>query len=96
VLFSTLEHLIEYAERYGETFSVIIFDIDNFKLLNDTYGHLAGDRVLREIAKEVKKIIRRSDIFGRYGGEEFLIILPKTKDPYPVAEKIRKCRVHRF
>ena len=90
VLFSTLEHLIEYAERYGETFSVIIFDIDNFKLLNDTYGHLAGDRVLREIAKEVKKIIRRSDIFGRYGGEEFLIILPKTKDPYPVAEKIRK------
>lgn len=65
VLFSTLEHLIEYAERYGETFSVIIFDIDNFKLLNDTYGHLAGDRVLREIAKEVKKIIRRSDIFGR-------------------------------
>lgn len=64
--------------------------------MNDTYGHLAGDRVLREIAKEVKKIIRRSDIFGRYGGEEFLIILPKTKDPYPVAEKIRKCRVHRF
>lgn len=90
VLFSTLEHLIEYAERYGEIFSVIIFDIDNFKLLNDTYGHLVGDSVLKSIAKEIKRVIRRSDILGRYGGEEFLIILPKTKDPYSVAEKIRK------
>ncbi len=74
----------------GEIFSVIIFDIDNFKLLNDTYGHLVGDSVLKSIAKEIKRVIRRSDILGRYGGEEFLIILPKTKDPYSVAEKIRK------
>ncbi|MFN3976762.1 MAG: diguanylate cyclase [Aquificaceae bacterium] len=90
VLFSSLEHLIEYAERYGETFSLIIFDIDNFKVLNDTYGHLVGDGVLRSIAKGVKRVIRRSDIFGRYGGEEFLLILPKAKDPYPVAEKIKR------
>ena len=82
VLFSTLEHLIEYAERYGETFSVIIFDIDNFKLLNDTYGHLAGDRVLREIAKEVKKIIRRSDIFARYRASSALFIMLSTVSPF--------------
>ncbi len=87
---------------YGETFfshlkttnqdmSVIIMDIDNFKNINDTYGHHVGDFVLKELAIEIKSLLRKSDIFARYGGEEFTIILPLTtkEDAYLLAEKIR-------
>lgn len=89
-LMQSFEQLITQAERYGSTFSIILFDLDNFKKVNDTYGHNVGDEVLRRVAKEVKKSLRRSDIFGRWGGEEFLILLPMTPDPYPAAEKIRQ------
>lgn len=84
------ERLLAQAQRYNVPFSVIIFDIDNFKSVNDTYGHLVGDEVLRKTVKEVKKVLRKSDIFGRWGGEEFLILLPMTSEPFAPAEKIRK------
>ena len=72
--------------------SVIILDIDLFKKVNDTYGHLTGDEIIKSIAKIIKVNIRSSDIAGRYGGEEFLIILPETdlNSAYTLAEKIRQ------
>lgn len=79
-------------QRYGNVFSLIMFDLDNFKFVNDTYGHIAGDRVLKGISKAVKGIIRDTDVFARYGGEEFIILLTETKlkIAYGVAEKIRE------
>ncbi|MFN3598811.1 MAG: diguanylate cyclase [Aquificaceae bacterium] len=89
-LYQSLEKILHNAERYKEVFSLLMLDIDNFKKINDTYGHLVGDSVLKAVAEAIKGVIRKSDIFGRFGGEEFLLILPKTRDPYRVGEKIRK------
>ena len=92
-----LEEEIYRAERYGTTFSIILFDIDNFKKINDTFGHLTGDKVLKELARIVKKEIRKSDIFARWGGEEFIILLPNGNNSVKVAEKIReKIKNHKF
>jgi diguanylate cyclase len=66
------------TDRSGSPTSVAIFDLDHFKMLNDTYGHLAGDRALRLFADEVSKLTRSTDRFGRYGGEEFLMVLTDT------------------
>ncbi|MBF0200853.1 MAG: diguanylate cyclase [Desulfamplus sp.] len=66
------------AKRYGNIFSVIFFDIDRFKDVNDTHGHLAGDEVLKNLAEKIKSQLRSSDIMGRYGGEEFILLLPET------------------
>jgi len=70
----------EYArvKRYKTNLSLIMFDIDHFKKINDTYGHQAGDYVLQELAQTVKANVRSADIIGRYGGEEFMICLPET------------------
>lgn len=79
------------AERYGEVFSIILLDIDYFKYFNDTYGHLLGDEILKKIAYLLKTNIRQSDIVSRYGGEEFIILLPKTDrdGASSIAEKLR-------
>lgn len=66
------------ARRYGLPLSCIIFDIDNFKRINDEYGHLQGDEILKEIAARTGRTTRRSDVLARYGGEEFVIIMPQT------------------
>jgi diguanylate cyclase (GGDEF)-like protein len=88
----TLEREMGRAHRYRRDLSLIMFDIDRFKGINDTYGHLAGDYVLKQLAAVIKSRIRREDILSRYGGEEFAIILPEI-DSYNAlqfAEKIRK------
>ena len=79
-------------ERYKEPFSVLMFDIDHFKVINDTYGHDVGDRVLKNLSKTVSKNIRVTDKVGRWGGEEFVVILENTttKEASIVAEKLRK------
>ncbi len=86
------ESEFERARRYNYPISLVMFDIDHFKKVNDTYGHDAGDRVLRKIAKIVKDNIRKVDALVRWGGEEFIIFLPNTdkKGAEVLAEKIRK------
>ena len=76
--YDSLAHEIARARRYGESFSISIFDIDDFKNINDTFGHQAGDEVLRTVASAMKNISREVDLVARYGGEEFVIILPNT------------------
>jgi len=87
-----LRHKIEEIQRYQTRAAVIFFDIDFFKKINDTYGHDMGDYVLQNIAKIVSQQIRSSDAFGRWGGEEFIVILPETslQQASKVAEKLRK------
>jgi len=74
----TIAREIEKAKRYGEKLSIIMVDIDNFKQINDNYGHLHGDGILRECAAILKKSIRTSDLLCRFGGDEFLIVAPET------------------
>ncbi len=83
---------VNRAKRYSTLFSVILLDIDHFKLVNDTYGHDIGDTVLVEMVTILKQNIRITDILGRWGGEEFLIILPETNAPQAklLAEKLRE------
>jgi diguanylate cyclase (GGDEF)-like protein len=73
-----LENDIRRAKRIRSSLSLMMFDIDLFKKINDNYGHLVGDSILRQLASIVKDAIRDIDLFGRYGGEEFIIILPDT------------------
>jgi diguanylate cyclase (GGDEF)-like protein len=88
----TLEREISRAHRYHRDLSLIMFDIDYFKKVNDTHGHLAGDAVLKQLASVLKARIRREDIMARYGGEEFAIILPEigVSNAVTFAEKVRK------
>jgi len=74
-----LQQEIEFSKKFKSTLSLILIDIDHFKQINDKYGHQSGDKVIISIAKIIKDNIRFSDIAGRYGGEEFCIILPNTK-----------------
>ena len=90
---SFIENFLLTYMRYKEnSFSVIMYDIDWFKKVNDTYGHLAGDFVLSELSSLVKSLLRDSDICGRFGGEEFIIVLPQTKvaGALKLANKINK------
>jgi diguanylate cyclase (GGDEF)-like protein len=87
-----IEEEIERSRRYGSPFSVVMLDVDDFKKLNDTYGHLVGDRVLRAIANVIKAQMRGVDTAARYGGEEMSVILPRTEmvGAYNLAERIRE------
>lgn len=87
-----LKEEVEMTKRYGRELSLLILDIDHFKAFNDTYGHQAGDMVLKSIASIISREIRRTDFAARYGGEEFSIILPETgyKGAEILAERIRK------
>lgn len=79
------------AQRHQEDFSLLLFDIDNFKQVNDQYGHQVGDRVIIAFTQNIQQIIRDEDILGRVGGEEFYLVLPKTSgsEAKVVAERIR-------
>ena len=90
--FELAERELERARRYGQTVFAIMLDIDHFKQVNDTYGHAVGDQVLRVVAERCRESIRDIDILGRYGGEEFAIILPATDLPgaHSVAERLRR------
>lgn len=91
-LFEALERECIRARRHARDLSVVMFDIDYFKKINDQYGHLAGDYVLRELARIVQERTRRDEIFARYGGEEFTIVLPETglEGATALAESIRE------
>ena len=80
------------AERYSKILSVVMADIDRFKKINDTYGHTTGDRVLKIVANFFQKNVRDVDIISRYGGEEFVILLPEAdkEEAYTVSERLRK------
>lgn len=82
---------LQRYQRYKDPFSLILFDIDYFKNVNDIYGHEAGDRVLKGITKSISNILRKTDVFARYGGEEFVILLLKSDitNSLRVAEKLR-------
>lgn len=82
---------MELANRYNHPLSLVLFDIDNLKRINDEYGHLTGDRVLTTLAGIVKAVLRSSDIFARWGGDEFAILLPHThkSQAHELAERIR-------
>ncbi|MGB4442292.1 MAG: GGDEF domain-containing protein [Coriobacteriia bacterium] len=87
------------ADRYNKRLSLLMLDLDDFKRINDTHGHIVGDRVLAEVGQLLKSTVREVDIVARYGGEEFTIILPETdaSGAFIVAEKIREAvAVHRF
>ena len=83
---------IERAKRYGHPLAVIMFDLDHYKQVNDAYGHVIGDKVLEETAAHCNKQLRKGDIIGRYGGDEFSILLPETQLPQALnaAERLRK------
>ncbi|MBF0520667.1 MAG: diguanylate cyclase [Nitrospirae bacterium] len=87
-----LEKEILRTERYKTNLTMMIFDIDHFKSINDTYGHQAGDAVLRELTEIVSAHVRKTDIFARYGGEEFVVITPETTliGATELAEKLRE------
>ncbi|WP_337998275.1 GGDEF domain-containing protein [Oleispirillum naphthae] len=88
---STLDREMERARRYRHPLSLILFDIDFFKRVNDTHGHPVGDEVLREIGRVCPRLFRRTDISARYGGEEFAVILPETGEPHAgdLADRLR-------
>ena len=87
-----LENEIRRCARYKRNMSLIMMDIDNFKRINDTYGHLTGDTILKTLAVTLQETVRKIDVPARYGGEEFVVILPETdkEDAIVIAERIRK------
>jgi len=87
---------LQRARRYGTVFSLLMFDIDHFKHVNDQYGHDAGDRVLIEVVEVARRTIRGTDILARWGGEEFMVLLPETdeKEALAMGERLRKAIAH--
>ena len=85
------DHTLQQAERYDRPLSLILFDLDGFKAVNDSHGHATGDQVLRTVADVVRNTIRTSDVAGRLGGEEFAILLPETEAQAAlvIAERLR-------
>lgn len=91
-IFKILDDEIQRSKRYAYFFSVLVIDIDHFKAVNDSFGHQAGDRVLRGLAGLMTETVRPIDKVGRYGGEEFIVILPQTGNPgaLATAERLRR------
>lgn len=87
-----IEHEVAYAARHGTPLSLLLFDLDHFKQVNDTYGHAVGDQVLITVAQRVHNTLRSEDIFARFGGEEFIVLMRGTpqSEALNVAERIRE------
>ena len=87
-----LERELSRSARYARPLSVLMIDLDHFKTVNDTYGHLGGDSVLRELAERIRPEVRREDLFARYGGEEFAMALVESppETARQVAERVRE------
>ena len=87
-----LEEELARFKRYGAPFALLVWDVDRFKSINDTYGHAAGDKVLTVIARLLRGRVRETDLTARYGGEEFVILMPETDAAHaePVADKLRQ------
>jgi diguanylate cyclase (GGDEF)-like protein len=79
------------AQRTSSPLALLLVDVDHFKRVNDSHGHLIGDEVLRALATELRQQVRESDVVGRFGGEEFTVLLPRTDDAgaYGIAERLR-------
>lgn len=90
-LFRAFDVEAERARRYGHPMSLILFDLDHFKQINDRLGHASGDRVLRAVGEEIRRTLRPADVMGRWGGEEFVVLLPETglSAAVDVAERLR-------
>ncbi len=86
------ERELARAQRYGTPFSLVLFDLDDFKQVNDTFGHAAGDHVLRVVSDRCTESARSLDTFARYGGEEFVFVLPATDHTQALAfaERVRR------
>ncbi len=88
-----------HAQRYGTSLSLLMFDIDHFKKINDTYGHPAADSVLKELAQIVRRTLRTSDVFARYGGDEFVVLMREIDDAGTLVLAKRICKLikkHKF
>jgi diguanylate cyclase (GGDEF)-like protein len=92
MIIRTLQDEVLRVARYAAPFSISVVDVDFFKRVNDTFGHLVGDEVLRHIAYQLRDHIRHPDIVGRYGGEEFLILLPNTEAAEATEQAARLCK----
>ncbi|MGI1660424.1 MAG: GGDEF domain-containing protein [Desulfitobacterium sp.] len=88
-----IDRWMNFSNRYGNPLSLVIFDIDDFKKVNDNYGHLVGDKVIKNIVATIKRSLRNTDIFARWGGDEFVILLPNTEvwQARELGERMCKC-----
>jgi diguanylate cyclase (GGDEF)-like protein len=91
-IIADLQREVIFSDRYGTPLTISMLDIDYFKNINDTYGHVVGDEVLRSLASELRDHIRYPDTIGRYGGEEFLIVLPHSTSKAAGEQAERLCR----
>jgi diguanylate cyclase (GGDEF)-like protein len=89
--YALADHALEYAHRTHHQLSIIMIDIDQFKKVNDSYGHIVGDQVLSKIGEFLQRYTRNSDVVARYGGEEFVVLLPETSihEAWQMAERLR-------
>jgi diguanylate cyclase (GGDEF)-like protein/PAS domain S-box-containing protein len=91
--YEQLENEFQRVKRYGDPLAILIYDVDSFKTINDTYGHDAGDLALQKMASTLRQVLRQVDIIGRLGGEEFGVLLPNTglNEAVRLAERVRQC-----
>jgi diguanylate cyclase (GGDEF)-like protein len=92
MIIRTLQDEVLRVARYPAPFSISVVDVDFFKKVNDSYGHLVGDEVLRHVAYQLRDNVRHPDMVGRYGGEEFLILLPNTDSKEGAEQAARLCK----